>query len=119
MHKEAKIIHRDIKLENILIDFDYQGNVKTHLTDFGFSQEIEQLHRENKYYIVGTPNYFAIEMLTRGMIIPNKYYYDERIDIWCLGVAMFILLFGHAPFSSAIYNKYGVMVEPQIRGGSP
>ena len=81
------IIYRDIKPENILLDKDY--NVK--LCDYGWATYFTP----GKFLTVycGTPEYVSPEML-------KKYPYNEKIDIWGIGVLIFELVFGYAPFSS-------------------
>ena len=84
-HMEPKIIHRDIKPENILLD--QQGKAK--LTDFGWSNYLEE--NTKKTAICGTPVYLAPEII-------NNSGYDEKVDIWCLGVLLFELIVGRPPF---------------------
>jgi serine/threonine protein kinase len=86
MH-ENKLIHRDIKPENILLS--ETGTAK--LTDFGWSNSIETDNNSRKTYC-GTNEYLAPE------IIQGKDH-DESVDLWCLGVLIYELLFGFAPFS--------------------
>jgi len=80
------IIHRDIKLENLLICEN--GHIK--LTDFGVSNYYENIARKTK---VGTENYYSPEMYKNEG-------YDKRIDIWAIGVLLFELLCGYPPFQS-------------------
>jgi tRNA A-37 threonylcarbamoyl transferase component Bud32 len=77
-------IHRDIKLENILSDLDY--NIK--LTDFGLSKN---LFTEDITLMSGTLPYVAPE------IISGKKQ-TGLIDVWSLGICMHILYKGNSPF---------------------
>jgi len=81
-----KIVHRDLKLENILIDKD--DNLK--IGDFGWA-----VHNINnsRTTICGTIDYLAPE------IIEEKEY-DEAVDVWCLGILMYEMLYGFPPFHS-------------------
>ena len=86
MHEQG-YAHRDIKLENILMDGD--GNPK--LIDFGFSTYL----RKNKKVRIfcGTPSYMSPQIIKR---VP---YSGEAADMWALGVVLFVLLSGSFPFT--------------------
>ena len=86
MHSK-KIIHRDIKLENILIINEFNGNKRTKICDLGFAREIS--HQAETY--CGTAYYMAPEIFERKK-------YTESVDVWSLGVLLFITLFGTYPF---------------------
>lgn len=80
------IIHRDLKPENILVDSGW----KVIITDFGFAIHSDELHRTGAYSRVGTLEFYPPEML--GYIYPHspsKIYYDEKVDIWSMGVVIF------------------------------
>lgn len=83
------IIHRDIKLENILLGSREEANVK--LSDFGCSKvdPIGQTY-------CGTPKYMALE------IIEEKTQYNYKADLWAIGLCFWELIFGynHFPFST-------------------
>jgi len=78
------VVHRDIKPENILLDADNNAKV----ADFGWSTVTA--HKRSTF--CGTLDYLAPEMLGES--------YDHRVDIWSLGVLMFELLVGKAPFDA-------------------
>jgi calcium-dependent protein kinase len=81
-----KVSHRDLKPENILIDNKETLQIK--LIDFGTSQRFED--EENMELVLGTAYYIAPEVL--------KGHYDEKCDIWSIGVILYILLSGEPPF---------------------
>lgn len=85
MHKK-KCFYRDLKPENILVDAE--GHIK--ITDFGLSK-IESSAEKQSFSIVGTPGYFAPEILFQS-------YYDHRVDYWSLGVVLYIMMEGKHPF---------------------
>ncbi|KAK6105622.1 Protein kinase domain family protein [Brugia pahangi] len=89
VHKQ-KVVYRDLKLENVLLDEN--GHIK--LTDFGLSKELKdnELHRANSY--CGTIEYMAPEVVER-----TAEGYDETVDWWSLGVIAFELLTGCSPFT--------------------
>ena len=80
-------VHRDLKLENILLDKN--ENVK--LVDFGFTREYEGKMSYLQTFC-GTVCYSAPEML-RG-----EKYAAEKVDVWSLGIILFALLTGELPF---------------------
>lgn len=80
-------VHRDLKLENILLD--KHGNVK--LCDFGFTREYEGKMSYLQTFC-GTVCYSAPEMLK------GEKYAGEKVDVWSLGIILFALLTGELPF---------------------
>lgn len=87
-----KIMHRDIKTENIFMCKD--GMVK--LGDFGLSRVLPHTHAEAKT-VCGTPNYFAPE-LCMGQT------YGTKADIWALGCVMYELLNLRRLFTSRAFQ---------------
>ncbi|KFM78735.1 Aurora kinase A-A, partial [Stegodyphus mimosarum] len=81
-----KIIHRDIKPENLLLGVN--GELK--IADFGWSVHAPSSRRTT---MCGTLDYLAPEMLD------NKTY-DEKVDLWCLGVLCYEFLVGKPPFEA-------------------
>lgn len=84
------ITHRDIKLENLLLDG--QNNIK--IIDFGFSTCIPN-DRKVKIFC-GTPSYMAPE------IVNKTEYCGPPADIWALGVLLFTMLCGIFPYKGKI-----------------
>ncbi|KAL8396551.1 hypothetical protein RB594_003578 [Gaeumannomyces avenae] len=80
-------VHRDLKLENILLD--KHENVK--LVDFGFTREYEGKSNYLQTFC-GTICYSAPEMLK------GEKYAGEKVDVWSLGVILYALLCGELPF---------------------
>ncbi|RKP23880.1 kinase-like domain-containing protein, partial [Syncephalis pseudoplumigaleata] len=80
------LVHRDLKLENILLD--EQLDVK--LIDFGFTREFDQRRMLESY--CGSMAYAAPEMIS------GQRYSGPEADIWSLGVILFTLLCGRLPF---------------------
>ena len=80
-------VHRDLKLENILLD--KRENVK--LCDFGFTREYEGKASYLQTFC-GTICYSAPEMLKA------EKYAGEKVDVWSLGIILYALLAGELPF---------------------
>jgi len=84
-------VHRDIKLENILIDSNY--NMK--LADFGFARSFDESNKDKMLTRLGTEYYIAPEMRRQDP------YVGVKIDTFSCGVVLFIMIFGRPPFRQA------------------
>ena len=78
-----KIVHRDLKLNNILYNAN-TGNIL--LCDFGLANKCEHVLND----VVGTPRYMAPEIYEGN--------YDEKVDIWSFGMCMLELITGEMPY---------------------
>uniref|UniRef100_A0A803PD85 non-specific serine/threonine protein kinase n=1 Tax=Cannabis sativa TaxID=3483 RepID=A0A803PD85_CANSA len=83
-----QICHRDLKLENTLLDGSSAPRLK--ICDFGYSKS-SVLHSQPKS-TVGTPAYIAPEVLSR------KEYDGKIADVWSCGVTLYVMLVGAYPF---------------------
>ena len=82
------IVHRDLKPENILYQTK-QPDSPLKIIDFGTSKNFEK--RDKLTDICGTPYYIAPEVLDGK--------YNEKCDVWSVGVIMYIMLCGYPPFN--------------------
>ncbi|CAF4040162.1 unnamed protein product [Rotaria sp. Silwood2] len=105
LHKN-QIVHRDLKLENILID--HNGDIK--LADFGLILI--------RHTFCGSPLYASPEIVSG---IP---YYGPEVDCWSLGVLLYTLVFGSMPFQGGDYNRLvrnitsGDFIQPREQSGA-
>ena len=105
LHETEYIAHRDLKLENIMLDEN--GNVK--LIDFGYAAEFTQGFTE----LVGSPAYVAPEV-AQGLK------YNESVDIWSLGVVLYALVAGILPFdgtTTEVQLQKVVLMDPLMPDG--
>nr|UUZ30954.1 drought tolerant protein [Medicago sativa] len=90
------VFHRDLKLDNLLLDEN--DNLK--VTDFGLSAVKNQIRPDGLLHTVcGTPSYVAPEILAK------KGYEGAKADVWSCGVVLFTVTAGYLPF-----NDYNVTV---------
>ena len=82
------VIHRDIKPENILMGI--HGEIK--ISDFGWSVHAPNNRRKT---LCGTLDYLPPEMIRSGS---KDNWYNEKVDLWSLGVLTYEFLVGEAPF---------------------
>ncbi|KAG2286444.1 hypothetical protein Bca52824_046048 [Brassica carinata] len=83
-----QICHRDLKLENILLDGSPAPRLK--ICDFGYSKS--SILHSNPKSTVGTPAYIAPEVFGRSE------YDGKSVDVWSCGVALYVMLVGAYPF---------------------
>lgn len=121
LHEDMRIVHRDVKLENCLVDLsgrtaDEGGLLK--LCDFGLAdfvshdmaESIQSLRSdgsgsESSAEVVGTLQYTAPENLSN-----SKPLLQPQPDIWAFGVCLYALLTGDLPFSHTLHSKIVEMI---------
>lgn len=91
------LVHRDLKLENLLLD----KNENLIITDFGFVNEYYS-HNEMMETSCGSPCYAAPEL-----VVSNKPYEARKADIWSCGIILFAMLAGYLPWDDDSENPDG------------
>lgn len=89
------LVHRDLKLNNILLDKDFVPKI----SDFGLSSKVDDnngIFNDN----VGTYGYSSPEL------IEGSYYHGRANDVFSLGVILFIMVTGSIPFKQATKDDY-------------
>ena len=95
---QRKIVHRDLKLENLLLD----RNRNVIITDFGFANRFEHRSDDLMQTSCGSPCYAAPEL-----VISEGAYVGSAVDIWSCGVILYAMLAGYLPFDDDPANPDG------------
>ena len=82
------IVHRDLKPENLILDI-HSPSAKVKVVDFGTAMIFDSKVKLTEKF--GTPYYIAPEVLSKR--------YNEKCDVWSLGVIIYLLLSGYPPFN--------------------
>ena len=98
---DNKIIHRDIKLENILLKYDKNKKYIVKLCDYGVSKQLETLSKEKQSF-AGTNLIMAPEVLKDEP-------YNNKCDLWSLGVIIYQLCFKEFPYDAN--SQYGIIMK--------
>lgn len=99
------IIHRDLKPENCVMT-EIGNNAKVKIIDFGLSKILGV--NENSKEAYGTLSYAAPEII-------SKTDYNNKIDIWSIGIILYFLICGYLPFSDK-NNNYSKIAKDITKG---
>lgn len=117
------ILHRDLKLDNILVCFNSEQDKNSlnmmkataKITDFGFAT-ILNTAKPLATTVLGTPTYMEPSLLNNMQQRTRNQGYDQKVDIWSLGTLCYEMLVGRNPFSGYslqdVYNKVKVGTYP-------
>ncbi|KAI5950757.1 hypothetical protein KGF54_003831 [Candida jiufengensis] len=97
MHSKG-LIHRDLKLENLLLD----KHKNVIISDFGFVNSYNKDRNDLMKTSCGSPCYAAPEL-----VLTQTPYEGRKVDIWSLGVILFAMLSGYLPFDDDPENEDG------------
>lgn len=89
----VQIVHRDVKLENILLD----ASNRIKLIDFGLAANTMPGKKLKVH--CGSPSYAAPEIVARRL------YDGPPVDVWSLGVVLYGMICGHLPFHASDNKK--------------
>jgi calcium-dependent protein kinase len=90
------ITHRDLKPENILLESKDVNKLTVKLADFGFSCFFDP--DKGLDLVLGSPLYMAPEIIKISENKAAKGTYNEKVDIWSIGVITYMLMTGRNPF---------------------
>ncbi|KAJ2890749.1 hypothetical protein GGI21_006068, partial [Coemansia aciculifera] len=102
----SNIVHRDLKLENLLLDRN--RNIK--ITDFGFANQFRGPGDDLMSTSCGSPCYAAPEL-----VVSDGPYVGTAVDIWSCGVIMYAMLAGYLPFDDDPSNPDGDNINQLYR----
>jgi serine/threonine protein kinase len=91
----ARICHRDLKLENLLLERDSgaeEAGTRVKVIDFGFAVQIPPGSDDTLRTFCGTPPYMSPQMIS------DQPYCGFACDVWALGVLLYVMLVGRFPF---------------------
>ena len=108
-----KILHRDLKLDNVLIHFNTEEDknnfnllkAQVKIIDFGFARYLENDSLAQS--VLGSPINMDPQILAKMRKIDNNqsFGYDQKADIWSLGTICYEMLIGAPPFDATSYEE--------------
>ena len=86
------MVHRDLKLDNTLLDASSPPIIK--ICDFGFAKTWSE--EANMFTQIGTPVYMSPELMNQAT--KDKGYDGRSVDVWASGILLLVMLLGSFPF---------------------
>lgn len=112
------IIHRDLKFQNIMIRNNEKGNYQPVIIDFGLALKTNTKSHTLKK--CGTPGFVAPEVFDCDQNL-KKVSYDNKVDVYCLGIMLYKIFVGKSPFSGSSVkeiltkNKEGIINYDKLK----
>ena len=107
LYSSLNMVHRDIKLDNILVKSVENDEIVVCLADFGLAKTIEDGESKQMFTFCGTKAYMAPEILRCmfGGDVSIIQPYSEKTDLYSLGVTLFLLLTGKPIFDPNVKER--------------
>ncbi|XP_077515746.1 serine/threonine-protein kinase PLK1-like [Amblyomma americanum] len=99
---QKRVIHRDLKLANLLLNEDMELKV----CDFGMATRIDHVG-ERKKNLCGTPNFMAPEILSNTG-------HSFEVDVWSIGCILYTLLVGSPPFATSSMEETCYRIQKNV-----
>lgn len=116
MHRKG-IVHRDLKPENLLFkDSSEESVIK--VVDFGFARMMPDKEKEGSMKTPCFTLHYAAPEVLHQAVQKGTAGYNETCDWWSLGVILYTMLSGRAPFQSRSKDDTSASIIARIKGGS-
>ena len=100
-----RAIHRDVKPENLVLEYDEHGGLIVKLVDFGISKSLDEPRNMTmEGMVLGTPHYMAPEQVEAGEL-------DERTDVYAAGAVLYEAITGRTPFRGTTADEVMTAVQ--------
>ncbi|XP_046400105.1 ribosomal protein S6 kinase alpha-5 isoform X2 [Ischnura elegans] len=118
MHSRG-VVHRDLKPENLIFT-DESDSAEIKIVDFGFARL--KMEKDDSLYTPCFTLFYAAPEVLKQATSPNQMGkgadgYDKNCDLWSLGVILYAMLSGKAPFHSRSRDDSAAAVMERIKGG--
>jgi serine/threonine-protein kinase SRK2 len=108
------VVHRDLKLENVLLHCEAGRPMLLKIADFGFSKHA--LNHSTAHSFKGSVEYIAPEVIVAGWCREGSRYNGKLADIWSCGVILFLLVTGTYPFEDTPTDDVSSIKKAIIAG---